>query len=271
MIACRNHASARATWQCCRCSACLCDSCVEVKQYGATRVELCPECREPCEPLAAADPLVERSAPSSLLSAFAYPLSGEGLLTIVGGAVVITLLGWLGGLIGSAIGAAVLLGYMLVIVNQTAEGADGLPDWPDFSLSPLFLGVVTGVVAFGPAFAALAGTGSLPLFWTLLAVGALYAPMGWVAVSLYDSALALDPVKVLRGILGAGPAYLFACALLFATMLVGQALLVGTTLLGPWLGDLVGTGVLLYLAIVEMRILGLVYRRRAHEIGWFSA
>lgn len=269
MTACRHHPAIRAAWRCRRCGSALCDDCVEVKHYGTARVEVCPACRELCEAVAAADPQVERSAPRSLLSAFGYPLSAEGLLTVVGGTVVITLLGWLGGFLGAAIGSAVLLGYMLVIVNQTADGEDDLPDWPDFSLSPAFLGTMTGVVAFGPALVALFTTASLPLFWGLFLAGALYAPMGWVAVALYDSALALNPVTVLRGILGAGPAYLLACALFFGTALVGEALLLGTTLLGPWLGDLAATVLVLYLAIVEMRILGLVYRRRAREIGWF--
>lgn len=270
MIACKNHPTARAAWQCGDCNAVLCGACLTVKQFGATRVETCPDCGELCHALAAPDVQAERSAPRSLVSAFGYPLSAEGLLTVAGGALVITLLGWVGGILGAGIGSAVLLGYMLVIVNQTADGEDDLPDWPELSFSPAFLGAMTAVVAFGPALAALLWTGSLPLFWGLFAAGALYAPMGWVAVSLYDSALALNPVKVLRGILGGGAVYLLACALLFGTGLVGQALLVGTTLLGPWLGDLAGTAVLIYLAIVEMRMLGLVYRRRAREIGWFA-
>ncbi|GAG23945.1 unnamed protein product, partial [marine sediment metagenome] len=97
----------------------------------------------------------------------------------------------------------------------------------------------------------------------------LYLPMGLIAVALFDSFAALNPVIVVAGIAKTFPAYLLAAAVLFLCYLLSGLLQGFVSSLVPLLGSLVATAVSLYFLMVEMRLLGLLYNTHQHRLKWF--
>jgi hypothetical protein len=104
-----------------------------------------------------------------------------------------------------------------------------------------------------------------------LVLGCVLFPMAFLAVTLFDSLTALNPLLLVVSILKIPSAYLFAVLILLTGVGVS------------WLGDLFLTKLMpipilpgivsqfvgLYLATVEMRVLGLLYWTKQGELGWF--
>ncbi len=107
----------------------------------------------------------------------------------------------------------------------------------------------------------------------LIALGAAYAQMALVAVLLFDDWKAANPWTVLRAIRAIGWPYLKPCLLAGAASLMTIGLIaVGNRLPGG--GQVVVFGwliwvVLIYQALVLLRVLGLCYHRAAARVGWF--
>jgi hypothetical protein len=155
-----------------------------------------------------------------------------------------------------------------------------MPDWPELTnlssdiLSPLFQLVGTMLGCFLPALAILFFVDS-ELVWRGWALGAalLYGcacfPMAFLAVAMFDSVLAVNPVLVVPSIFRVLREYVLA-VVLFAVVLglqwAQQALAMAIPgILAAAVANFAG----LYLLAVEMRVLGLLYRARSGRLGWF--
>jgi hypothetical protein len=185
---------------------------------------------------------------------------------------------------------ALVLSYTLLYLGRvlvaSALGEIHHPRWPSWDLNEmwrgvfrwfwaLLVGVAIGVI---PAVAYWISCGDLDLFdiiilVELLALGAVYAQMALLASILHDDPLGANPVTVIRGIVRMGWSYARTClvsAVALALAIVAFAgvlaiknpLLAALALWGFWV-------LVLYLAMVALRVLGLCYHRRSRALGWF--
>ena len=230
-----------------------------------------------------------RRLPGSIV----YPIRGRGKWVILGwtvSLVVAALIGTLAsvvpflGLVAFAIMAVLLCivpRYLLEVAGRTAGGEDEPPDWPaitnarDDLLKPVVLVLTAMVISFLPTIALivadrLGGFSNDVLMWVSLGVGIVCLPMSVLAVSLFDSTAALNPILVVRGIVRTMPAYLVACAaLLVVAAMWGVAATSGLARF-PLVGQVAGAAISLYLLMAAAHIVGLVYRFHKHRLAWFE-
>ena len=96
-----------------------------------------------------------------------------------------------------------------------------------------------------------------------------YFPMGLLALALFDSVAALNPVVIVKAIVRIPFRYLLACLLFFLVYYVNASF-------GGYLAEITFVGMViqtffsLYTMMVAMRILGLIYYANAKKIGWFE-
>jgi hypothetical protein len=187
-------------------------------------------------------------------------------------------------------GFAVVFGYLLLFLGRmlvaSAMGEVQHPRWTGWELDEMLRGVarwfwavVVGVVGGGfPALVYWISCGDIdPLdvivFAELLAVGAAYAQMALLASILHDDPLAANPITVVRAILRVGWSYLRPC--LFSGFALALGLLAFKGLFAITEPSLSGLGLwacwvlVIYLAMVSLRVLGLFYHRHARALGWF--
>lgn len=291
---CKIHPRVIAHFHCPRCGHSFCDLCVNMRQ-GRT---FCRACSVECEPLAAgpsAEP--ERSFVTLARSAFQYPLKGDGIILLASGTVFLMLLdaarfvvafafvyGLVAFILLTVFGTGYLTAYLRQILTASAMGENRMPDWPDFTdfgsvASPFFQLLGTVIFSFAPAIAltiyALTATEGGPwLGWTTTAAiifGCLYFPMAFLAVAMFDSVGAVNPLLIVPTILKIPLEYLVTVGLFAIILLVrwlGNKLLPGIVPV-PVLPSLLSNLLGLYLLTVEMRILGLLYWTKKRELGWF--
>ncbi|KPK86395.1 MAG: hypothetical protein AMJ81_01395 [Phycisphaerae bacterium SM23_33] len=246
--------------------------------------------------------LVERPKKSfygRLPGAFAYPFKGMGWAIILAGAACYWLLNRLSSLPAfgyffifqvmlAVCAAGYLAAYMIKIIGASAGGGDAPPDWPDVTdfwddiFRPMFLLIGAIVVSFLPLIVYVIVSrnwqASGAAFCALLAWGFLYLPMVLLAAALFDSAAALNPVRVLLGIARTCPAYLLVAVLFYVIVALGLLTQVGAsrivTVIGPvkapLIGPFVAGAVGLYLLMVQMHLLGLLYHTHARRLAWFE-
>ncbi|HEV2354289.1 MAG TPA: FHA domain-containing protein [Puia sp.] len=292
---CKIHPREIAHFHCPRCGHNFCDLCVNMR-WGRT---FCRACSVECESLAVA-PISEETGSSFVAAArgaFRYPLQGDGIILLVTGTFFLMLLdaarfvvrfAFIYGLIAFVLltifGTGYLTAYLRRILTGTAMGEKRMPDWPEFTefgsvASPFFqlLGIV--VFSFAPAigltiYALTAAEGGPWLGWTTTAAiifGCLYFPMAFLAVAMFDSIGAVNPLLIIPTILKVPGEYLVTVGLLALMLLLrwlGNAFLpeiLPVPLLPSILSNLLG----LYLLTVEMRILGLLYWTKRRTLGWF--
>ena len=289
---CKFHPKAAATWHCDTCHEYLCDLCINVRNLTGTVRHLCRKCGNDLTPVAIeyAEPERENFF-TTLPGAFRYPCRGDGLILMGTGAVCFALLRLMrfaplaGGIV--ALGAGVfmtgyLFSYLKEIVATTGNGRNTMPDWPDFNnwtddiLPPAFQFYAIAVLTFGPAIV-------LRLFhpfdtdeanWGIaagwLVFCGLLAPMGLLAMAMFDTVAGLNPVVIVRSIARVPGPY-FAAAFVFDLVLCAYILLSYLARQAgiPWfLASLVLGFVELYALTVGMRILGLLYRSEKDRLGW---
>jgi len=218
---------------------------------------------------------------ASMPGALVYPFQGSGVILLIAGTTFFYILGKLP-LLGLII-TGYLFSYAKHIITSTAEGRRELPDWPDFSdwkddiLIPYVHLVALVIVAFGPsliiaAWQATHGGDLRVAFFCALAFGLLLAPMGMLALTMFDSLLALNPIPLIMT-MGRVPLQYLAAA---ATFEAGLALYwfaegaIKKTITVPILPALLSSFLYLYLLAVGMRILGLLYLNYSGRFGWFS-
>lgn len=229
----------------------------------------------------------EKSFASFVGDAFSYPFRGDGLIILLTGTVVFTVLEWVPkfGLFGLILSVG-MWGYLLLmlqsVIHGTAQGEDTLPRWPAMAdkgelVEKWFQWLVTVALCFGPTFAVLkiaeANHQEVPESDLLLAgglgfVGALYFPMAALGVAMFDSLAALNPLLVLRAIF-AVPAHYLLTLVVFAGLIAVQALTGELADAVPYLGALVDQFDALWSAFFLARVLGGLYYVNRRKLGWF--
>lgn len=294
---CKFHSRNPARYLCPKCHGNFCEMCVSTRAAGG---HYCRTCAAECSPLTPEARAVERLELSFLrqvMEAFKYPLSSDGMILIVTGTMFFLLLdgaralskfafiyGWLAMILLTVFGTGYLTAYLRLNLNATALGEDKMPDWPEMSdvVSPFWQLLATVLVCFAPAIgltiyaAVSAGDGDTAwLGWAttaLILLGCVYLPMAFTAVAMFDSVVALNPLLIIPSIAKVLREYVLTVVVL-AVILVVRWLMknyLGTILPVPLLPTIISSLVGLYLLIVEMRILGLLYRHKKYELGWFT-
>jgi hypothetical protein len=175
------------------------------------------------------------------------------------------------------------LGRVLV---SSALGEVHHPRWPEWDLEDMLHGfgrwawalLIGGVLGGFPATAYWLYCGDVDVFDAiilaeLLAVGAVYGQMALLATLLHDDPLAANPITVIRSLWQVGwgclaPSLVGGAAALVAAFALGGVLRIGNGLVAAvafwafWV-------LVLYEAMVVLRVLGLFYHRRAAALGWF--
>jgi hypothetical protein len=280
---CKFHPQNPARFACAKCQRTFCDLCVTTRLVNGASRRFCRHCGSECQPL---QPQLEpaQSPPGffvSLPGALLYPFQGSGLIMLIAGTAFFYILGQLP-LLG-----LILTGYLFTyaksIITSTADGRKNPPDWPDFSdwkediLVPYLQLIALVVLSFGPAF--VIGlwrpgteTEARIAYFVALGYGALFALMGMLALTMFDTVAVLNPIALTWSILRV-PFHYLAAAAAFETVLLLHWFAEGaiqTLVPVPFLPGLISSFLNLYFIAVGMRILGLLYVNNQDQFGWFS-
>ncbi len=296
---CKVHPRSVARFLCPKCGSSFCELCVSSRREQGRVGKFCRVCSVECTPLSPALSRVanaEISFPAALRSAFSYPLKGDGIILLIAGGIFLMLIdaarflarfAFLYGLVAlvllTVFGTGYLVSYLRRIVTSSAGGENKMPDWPDFTdfgtdiLSPFLQFIGTVIFSFGPAIvltvAAPADTSWLGwVTFACILLGCVYFPMAFLAVAMFDSVMAVNPLLIVPSILRIPAAYVMTMALFVAVLLVrwlGFKFLpaILPIPLVPWI---ISSFFGLYLLVVEVRILGLLYWFKKDELGWFG-
>ncbi len=223
-----------------------------------------------------------------LFGSLAYPFRGDGLIILLAGGVSLTAVNFLAGFmvftswIIGAFSVGYLFGALQIIVRSSAHGDPEMPNWPAFEIwtseviQPILLWLSTLIACFGPAL--LAGALAwhfedtmLTGFAAALGLGGfLYYPMALLGVALTDSLAGMNPVLVFCSISRVPGRYAAAVAVLVLVMTV-QVLggVLADTFPSKAVGYIWNSFNSLYFAIVQARILGLLYYANRERLQWF--
>ena len=291
---CKYHPRHPAHWFCGMCNKSFCDLCVNARA-GQHGVRLCRACGEECRELEINITAPEQKSFFAMLpGAFRYPLNGDGIILIVVGTIFYTgigvaqrissyagLLGLVALLITTLFGVGYLFTYAKRLIVSSAEGETQMPDWPEFTdwwtaiISPFFQCLVLVLFCFAPAIVLRLADIESPALGLVARIGA-YAiecfilPMTLLAVAMYDSIFALNPMLTLPSIARVTRNYLVAVLLLVLIVVVHMVCDVFMGVIPiPILPTIISGFIGLYLLAVEMRILGLLYLANKQRLGWF--
>ena len=288
---CKFHPKAIARFRCPKCSASFCELCVNIRSVDGQSRRFCRACAEEC---AALTPAIapggnnNRSFASQAPGAFVYPFQAGGWALLGGGTVFYLVLHFLAArafILGAAVmlfGTGYLVAYLQHILVASATGEDRMPDWPEFTgygsvLVPAFQFLGTVFVSLAPltCLRIFASPDSSWLGWAMIGTivfACMYFPIAFTGVAMFDSFAALNPLFVAASILKIPLEYSLAVVLLIARCAFGA---LGDWLLPrfipiPILPKVILEFFSLYLFAVEMRLLGVLYRTKKDELGWFS-
>jgi hypothetical protein len=277
---CAHHPGSAAIRRCEICGNLLCSACLVNRYVDHVKVEMCP-CGGRAHRLTPAERgLQPVSFEATLGTAFGYPFKGQGGVMLVLGTLFLSvvsllfkipILGW--AFLGLT--AAYIVAFLTKIIWSTALGGDEAPEWPEMArmwtniFKPFVLvGIAAGLTG-GPAAAWYYFHPSVDGVFLLLAVGgAAFFPMGLACTALTGSPVGLNPILWLATMVKVPGEYFLACFVFFmaaALKAAGEALASQI----PYAGPVVGTFLLLYFLMVEMRILGLTFQANRVKIGWF--
>ena len=291
---CKFHPHIIAQFLCPKCGKTFCNFCVNLRQGR----NFCRACGVECSPLerAPVSPAPNKSFFSLATGALGYPFKGDGLTLLICGVVFFLVLGFAKTLLGvlgpyafvlvimiEIFGMGYVFSYAKSIITATANGEDAPPDWPEITewqadiARPFCQMVGLLALTFGPT-AVLRwwqpGTETFAHGITIAAavLGALMAPMGMLALAMFDSLGALNPFLLVTSMLRI-PLQYFAAAAVFELLtavyfLAGDT--IGLLIPIPILPGIISVFLNLYLTLAGMRILGLLYRIKADQLGWFA-
>ena len=297
---CKVHPSSPARFLCPTCHGNFCELCVNTRQVAGQSKYFCRACAAECTtltPAARTEDAQELPFTRQAFGAFKYPLNGDGMILIAVGTVFFLLLdgaktlarfaplyGWVALGFLTVFGIGYLTLYLRLNLSATALGEDKMPDWPEMSgiVATFFELVGTVAFCFAPAigltiYAAFSrGDGDTAwLGWAttaLILLGCVYFPMAFTAVAMFDSITAVNPLLIIPSIAKVLREYVLTVVLLAFILTVRWLLknYLAVILPLPLLPTLISSLLGLYLLIVEMRILGLLYRDKKYELGWFT-
>jgi hypothetical protein len=280
---CKFHPQTPARFACAKCHGTFCDLCVATRHVQGTSRPFCRHCGTECQAL---QPRLVPDEPTpdfvtSLPRALLYPFQGNGVILLTAGTAFFYILGYLP-LVGVIL-TGYLFAYAKSIITTTAEGRKDPPDWPEFSdwkediLVPYVQLLALVVLCFGPAL--IIGvwrpgteTEARIAYLTALGFGVFFAPMGMLALAMFDTLAVLNPIALTWPILRAPLHYLVA-AVAFEGVFLLYWFFAGSLRARvpvPFLPDLISSFLNLYLISVGMRILGLLYVSNQDKFGWFN-
>lgn len=281
---CADHPEVTAAWGCSGCGRGWCPECVRSHVVNRVTIWNCPLCGGDCEPTGVGPIATAASGSfaSQLAGAFAYPVKGRGLWMLLLGPLLFTgvffvlrysIFGGIFGLVVAVGVAGYLCAYLVKIVRCSASGDAEPPDWPELGaeeiLRPLGL-LLLAVLLYGlPAIIAEFSDASE---WTVIALrlaGACFLPMAVAIVAIVNSFAALNPVLAVRSILRVPLEYLAVLVTLAVVVVVREVVeysLEGRLVL---VGELLQNVVGFYFLMVQMRVLGVMYKANEEKLGWF--
>lgn len=297
---CKFHPKSPARWLCPQCAQLFCDLCVGTRKGTEGIGYFCRSCGVQCSPVGLevhANAAIPGSFFSLLPGVFSYPFKYGGTLILICGTIFLGLVDFLRGasrmggtflmvrgLLLQIIFFGYLFAYMQNIIQSTARGDEGEADLPDITnfvedlLIPCLQLLATVLLSFVPAIGVLiwsfnggedwAGTAMVPA----IVLGCLYFPMGFLAVAMFDTITALNPMLIVLSIAKVPGQYLAACLFLgmaFAIRWFGHGLLrtIIPVIIVP---DIISSFIGLYFLTVQCRILGLLYFTNKPRLGWFK-
>jgi len=292
---CKTHPKAVARYYCSNCKELFCELCVVTRMVQGETKRFCRVCRGECASLESEEVQEQPIFAQEVAGAFVFPFQEDGLMVLIGGTIFYSLITFASRflfIIGIGIGVAVtgyLVAYLQSIIQVSAQGKNRAPGWPDMTdwtdfFSPFWQSLCASIFSFGPALALTLtvfhyefGLRIDPPPWIAWALpvsilwGCIYYPIGFLAVTMFDSVGALNPFVIIPSIFRIFWAYSLAVILCILVYLVGQY---GVTLLVlvlpiPIVPSLIIQFIGLYVAMVVARILGLLYWTKKAELGWF--
>jgi FHA domain len=286
---CKFHAKSPARWLCPQCGQFYCDLCVGTRKSAEGTGYFCRPCGAQCSPVAL-DVHVNDAKPGSFFSllpgTFAYPFKHGGALILVCGTVFFAAVDFLKGFSFylQIVFYGYLFAYMQNVIQCTARGDESEADLPDITnfvediVIPCLQLLAIVLLSFGPAIGVLiwsynggesmAGMALIPA----IILGCLYFPMGFLAVAMFDTVTALNPLLIVPSVIKVPLQYLIACFLLVLVFLVrrfGDGLL-QTIIPVIIIPDIISSFIGLYFLTVQCRILGLLYLSNKQRLGWFK-
>ncbi|KKK82481.1 hypothetical protein LCGC14_2802960 [marine sediment metagenome] len=229
----------------------------------------------------------ELSRPESFLGqvarAFAFPFRGRGLWLILGWAIfllvvmIVSTFVSLLGLILQGLVLAIFCAYSFRIIGESAGGASDPPDWPDMNefVGSLLRFLATVGACLGPAlviniYLTSHETPLAALFWVVLVMGMAFLPMCLLSVALHDSLAGLNPLIIVPAITRVLPAYLVILVVFYAAVALDWYLSQIVAGIVAILGPFIAGGMGLYFLMLEMHLLGVLYRTHSAQLGWFE-
>lgn len=295
---CQCETGQRPEWFCKYCRQSYCRQCVAYREVRGEQLAECRECGRELVELREGEE--ERKAPPPFLPGlFKSPLYpfGRGARVGLCASTVLFLAVWAlyWGLskfvaeLAVPVSAFVLLLagaffwlYLIRIVEESAYGHDA-PAWPEFDnivdslLSPLASLVMVAVVCFLPAVV-YSVIGGIPagawdedgLLAGLIVLGVFLMPMAVLSTTLFGTPWAMRPLFLVRSILVVPVRYAMACVLpgLAMGMVARGVPIVAEAPAYRELPYYIVAGI--YLLMVEMHLIGLVYRTGSHRLKWFE-
>lgn len=216
--------------------------------------------------------------------ALSYPVRSGGWVMLLIGAVFSVIVDFLQmfplvGLVVAVFGAGFFAGFYLDVVGSTVIGRDAVPDWPEVTevvddiLLPLLRVIGLVLISFAPAggvlFAGQERVGDW--FWWIfggaVAAGVAYFPMAVLGSVAYGNLFGALPHVVLPAIVRTLPGYALAVSgLTLAVAVTTTAEKFGASI--PFVGWFVAAVVALYALMMQARLIGLIHREKAEELGW---
>jgi hypothetical protein len=299
---CKFHPRNPARFVCPKCQGSFCELCVNVRSGSGAGKHFCRACGAECSPVEVSEEApVEIPFTVQIGGAFKYPFKGDGLILICAGTILFLLVdgaqsiakyAFIYGLIAvimlTVFGTGYLTAFLRRVISSTALGEEEMPEWPEIQdyasdvVAPFmqFLGTVAFCFApvIGLTIYAIAGSNgdSAWLGWATTAAmvfSCVYFPMAFTAVAISDSILAINPMVVIPSIMKVLGQYLLTVVVLAVILLVRWLLqgLLEKYLPIPLVPTIITSLIGLYLLVVEMRILGLLYRNNKDRLGWYTA
>ena len=301
---CKFHGKNPARFFCPQCQGSFCEICVTTRHTAGRTVTTCRTCAVECTRLetapVAAEP-EEQSFGTLAKGAFKFPLHGDGLILLTAGTFFLVLLdgakfivkyalvyGFTAFIILTVFSVGYLVSYFWRIVACTAMGDNKMPDWPDITdavsdiVGPFFRFLSLCLLCFSPSLILTGYAASLKdtdsgawLGWATLALmlfSCVYFPMAFLAVGMYNTLAAVNPLLIIPSITKVLREYTLAILLLVAALIL-RRLCDNYLEKIPHFGlvaIILNSFLFLYLTTVEVRVLGLLYRVKKHELGWFT-
>jgi hypothetical protein len=220
----------------------------------------------------------------TLPTSFRYPVSGDGIYILGGGAIFFSLLEFAGflpiiGLVFALFGGAYLATFLLSVLTTSAHGAPVMPGWPMVSnikedvLQPALTLAATVAVSFSPViaythFAADDMRTFDPWLVTLMVFSTAYCLIALLAVGLFDTLGGLSPTVVLPSILRVPIEILVLSLLVTGLAFLGNSTFDFLSARLGYLGGLFGQFIHVYLAAVAFRAAGLLYWTCRNVLNW---